>query len=164
MKIYLIGMPGSGKTTLGKQVATDLALEFVDLDQEIEQLEQKAIPQIFEEKGEAYFRKLEAELLQSFATSEKNFVMATGGGAPCFYNGMKVINQSGISIFLDVPMEQLVLRVAKKSNRPLLQTSDSSGLAGQMQKLRMTRLPIYEQATFSLSNPTVAAILQVLKK
>ena len=78
MKIFLIGMPGSGKSTLGRQVARHLGIEFVDLDAEIEKAEAKSISDIFSQQGEDYFRIVESRLLLEWAASTKAFVMATG--------------------------------------------------------------------------------------
>jgi shikimate kinase len=164
MKIYLIGMPGSGKTTLGKQVASSLALPFVDLDHEIEQREHKTVSEIFTQHGEDYFRQLESELLKGWAFSDKSFVMATGGGVPCFYHGIEVINQSGISIFLDAPVELLVKRVADKTHRPLLNTPDKNELSEKIKTLRAKRLLFYQQAKFSLTDLSLTEVLQCLKK
>src|SRR5689334_5487844 len=102
MKIFLIGLPGSGKSTLGKDLADALLVDFVDLDVEIEKQENKIVQDIFREKGEDYFRQVESSVLKVWAASSKSFVMSTGGGAPCFYGGIDVINESGISIFLNV--------------------------------------------------------------
>jgi shikimate kinase len=146
MKIYLIGMPGSGKTTLGKQVAEQLQLPFVDLDHEIEAREGRPIPEIFSTEGETYFRSVESETLAAWAASDKTFVMATGGGAPCFYKGIEVINNTGISVFLDVPLEQLVERVEKNTDRPLLLHEDVEALKQKLKQLLQTRTPIYKQA------------------
>src|SRR5436189_5502924 len=93
MKIFLIGMPGAGKSTLGRPLAAALNLPFVDLDKEIEKHEQKSIPEVFELRGEDYFRKSESTLLKSWAESNRSFVLATGGGAPCFHDGIEVINK-----------------------------------------------------------------------
>jgi len=97
-KIYLIGLPGSGKTTLGKQVAVKLQADFIDLDSAIEQNEGKSIAAIFKERGEDAFRQQESDLLHHYATSASPFVMATGGGAPCFFSNMDVMNASGVTI------------------------------------------------------------------
>src|SRR5687767_13761414 len=110
MKIYLIGMPGCGKTTLGRQLASAIHLPFVDLDQEIEAREKKSIPEIFEQQGEDYFRQVESGLLYELAGSDKRFIMATGGGSPCFFRGIEVINLTGLSIFLDTSVDILLDR------------------------------------------------------
>src|SRR5688572_2577774 len=124
MKIFLIGMPYSGKSTLGRQLANELDVSFVDQDHEIEIREGKSIPEIFSQEGEDHFRIVESTVLKEWAASAESFVMGTGGGAPCFYQGIDLINQAGISIFLDVSIEELVSRVGSKSDRPLLNTSD----------------------------------------
>ena len=99
MKIFLIGLPGSGKTTLGKQVASHLSIPFVDLDAAIEKAEQRTIPEIFKQSGENYFRKIESDLLKKWAESTTDFLMATGGGAPCFFDNVEVMNRAGITFF-----------------------------------------------------------------
>jgi shikimate kinase len=163
MKIYLIGMPGSGKTTLGKKVASELSVDFVDLDAEIEKREAQPITEIFSRQGEDHFRKIEAELLREWAGSAKSFVMATGGGAPCFYNSMEVINQTGISIFLDVSVDQLLQRVQHQNDRPLLKVSDNDSVKSKLEGLMKIRLPIYGQAHHVLKNPTHHSVLEALR-
>lgn len=163
MKIYLIGMPGSGKTTLGREVAAHLLMEFVDLDEEIEAREQKSIPEIFSQHGEPYFRQVESALLHEWAASAKSFVMATGGGAPCFFEGIKAINDTGISIFLDETVDELVKRTEKKSGRPLLQTADETELRNRLTTIRQNRLPVYQKAAIVLKKPDLQAVLKALK-
>lgn len=162
MKIYLIGMPGSGKTTIGKKLASKLTTDFVDLDEEIEKREQKAIPEIFSQRGEDYFRQTESTLLHEWAASSKNFVMSTGGGAPCFLKGIDIINETGISIFLDVPIAKLAQRVAEHTNRPLLNAESHEERVSKLEKLRLSRMQFYQQAKITVSNPTVNSILNKL--
>lgn len=160
MKVYLIGMPGSGKTTLGRQVASELLYEFVDLDHEIEKREQQSISEIFNQRGEDYFRTLESTTLREWAGSTLSFVMATGGGTPCYNGGIEVINQTGFSIFLDVTVDDLLRRLEHKSNRPLLAAPDKEQLRTKLDVLRQSRLPFYRQANVTLQRPTVAALLE----
>jgi shikimate kinase len=163
MKIYLIGMPGSGKTTLGKQVASDLPTSFVDLDYEIESREKKSIPEIFSQQGEDYFRMVESELLREWAASDKSFVMATGGGTPCFFQGIDVMTQTGISIFLDTPIDLLLKRLEKKSGRPLLQSKDNDELRNKLETLRQSRLPFYQRAQITLQSPTFTSLMDKIR-
>jgi shikimate kinase len=160
MKIFLIGMPGSGKSTLGKQLAQALNIPFVDLDGEIEKQEKLPIPELFNRQGETYFRAVESSLLYRWAESDKSFVMATGGGAPCFHDGMKKINQSGKSIFIDVPLSDLVTRAEKVDNRPLLK----GDTAARLKALYENRRSVYQQASLLISGSDikVESILKLL--
>jgi shikimate kinase len=149
MKIFLIGLPGSGKTTLAKDLAATLKLPYVDLDVEIEKAEMKTIPQIFKDRKEPYFRKIEAQLLKSLCQSDSSFVMATGGGVPCFFENMATMNQSGTTIFLDVPTMEIARRIvlSKGEERPLLKSNGIDGLKDQIEFLRSQRLSFYSQAS-----------------
>lgn len=145
---------------MGRQLALAVKLPFVDLDAEIEKKEGKAIPDIFSEHGESYFRVLESELLQSWANSPGSFVMATGGGTPCFHEGIVHINNSGWSIFLDVSVENLVRRLEEENHRPLLEAADRRQ---RLEELRDARLPFYKQAKLLMVEPfTLSDILEVL--
>ena len=160
MKIFLIGMPGSGKTTLGQQVAKHLSITFVDLDAEIEKAEQRSISEIFSEKGEDHFRLLESRLLREWAASAVSFVMATGGGAPCFHKGMDVINEYGVSVFLDCPVSELIARVRRNKERPLLLTSDEKELKDRLEKMLANRRNCYNKARIVLQNATLESLLR----
>jgi len=163
MKIYLIGMPGSGKSTLGKRLAEELELPFVDLDSEIENHEHRSVQQIFAERGEDHFRQVESQLLREWAGAEKSFVMATGGGAPCFLQGIEVINQTGLSVFLDVPVRELLRRVARDKNRPLLQADELSDKEARLKTLHAGRLKYYQQAHVVIDRPDVKKVLKAIR-
>jgi len=160
MKIFLIGLPGSGKSTLGKELAASLDILFVDLDDEIEKNERKDIKTIFRESGETYFRKIESDSLHKWCESAKDFVMATGGGTPCFLNNMNVIKKAGKSIFLDVPVAEIVRRIHKteRSDRPLLGRIQTEDLHDQIETMHRIRLAFYNQANLKISGSTVTAV------
>lgn len=163
MRIFLVGMPGSGKSVIGKQLALHFDLPFIDLDTAIETIEGKPVQDIFSENGEAHFRQKEAEQLRALSSSMQGFVMATGGGAPCFHNGMEVINQSGVSIYLDVPLVELVKRNSKDSSRPLLQDGD---VEEKLKTLLADRFSIYRQAMFTIRGDkiSVKGVIALLRK
>jgi shikimate kinase len=85
-------MPASGKSKIGKMLASQMGFDFFDLDKEITNREQSSIPEIFEEKGEAYFRQIERLCLLDLIKKEQGFILATGGGAPCFFDNMDQMN------------------------------------------------------------------------
>ncbi|MEL7002955.1 MAG: shikimate kinase [Bacteroidota bacterium] len=151
-KVFLVGMPGSGKSTLGQELAESLHVEFFDLDHEIERVEQKSIPEIFELHGEEYFRKVESDNLQRLADfkSGRGLIIATGGGTPCFMGNMKIMNQTGIAIFLDVSLHTLTERLMATdlSSRPKF--GDDKGLIDRLQHMHSERIPDYNKATFTI--------------
>jgi shikimate kinase len=150
MKIFLIGMPGSGKTTTGKLLAEMLELTFVDLDMEIEKLEGQKINQIFEKRKENYFREVESTTLKKFCSSSESFVMSTGGGAPCFHNNIVEMNNSGRTVFLDVPAKEIAYRLEKTNltERPLFSKLSLEQLKDKIEFLRSQRVGFYKQAQF----------------
>ena len=162
MKIFLIGLPGSGKSTIGKALANRLTMDFVDLDEEIELREGKIVPEIFAAQGEDYFRRVEAELLREWANAERSFVMSTGGGTPCFFDGIRLINQYGISLFLDEQVDVIVERLENNQHRPLLRSDNVEDMRAKLERLREARLSIYQQASITVSSPTVSKVLSSL--
>jgi shikimate kinase len=160
MKIFLIGLPGSGKTTLGKELAVLLGLPFIDLDAEIEREAGTTISRIFELHGEAKFRELESDVLRRWCDKPDGFVMATGGGAPSFKDNLDIINRSGISIFLDVPVEVITERIRRDGQleRPLLASLPPVQLNEKIEGLRNARISFYQKAQFIFSgNETTAS-------
>ncbi len=152
--IFLIGMPSSGKSTLGRKLARALRYRFVDLDQLIVSDQKKSIPEIFREKGEAYFREVESRILK--ATKPDHWlVVATGGGAPCFFDNMEFIKNNGVSIYLDVAPAELASRILahNQDDRPLL--SGVTELETELRNRLAVRLPFYEQADFTVTNESL---------
>jgi shikimate kinase len=161
--IILVGMMSSGKTTLGKKLARVLNYKFVDLDKLIEHDQQMSISSIFSEKGETYFREVESKILRKTAES-REIVLASGGGTPCFHGNMDVINAMGISIFLDVPPEDLAKRIQNhgKDDRPIL--SGSTSLKDTLESKINERMPYYSRAHHTLKGEIdLTHLLEVIK-
>ncbi|MVM34182.1 shikimate kinase [Spirosoma sp. HMF4905] len=152
--IFLIGMPSSGKSTLGKRIADVLHYRFVDTDKIIVREEGRSIPEIFAQSGEAYFREAERRVLRTIRPGD-SLVVSTGGGMPCFHDNMAYIKATGVSVFLDVPIEVLVRRILAHAHedRPLNKANDPE-LASTLQKRYETRFPIYSQATIIVPGET----------
>lgn len=127
-RIFLIGYMGSGKTTVGKRLAKHLSLSFIDLDDYIQNKYRKTIAQIFEELGEEEFRKIESRTLMEVAEVE-NVLISTGGGAPCYFDNMKIMNSTGITVYIEADPEELAARLlASKTVRPLVEGKSESEL------------------------------------
>ena len=141
-------MPGCGKSTFGRKVAAELNLEFIDLDKEIVNEEQMLITDIFESKGENYFRDVESRLLKEISTGHDNFVMATGGGAPCFFNNMDFMNDQGETIFIDTPVDIILTRMSSNgiNKRPLIKRMEQDNLYNGLSEKLKQRLPFYKKA------------------
>lgn len=123
MNVILIGYMASGKSSVGKILASKLKYEFIDLDDYIEKMEQKSVSTIFKLKGEIYFRKLEAEHLKTILETKDNIVLSLGGGTPCYGNNMELVlsDSNSKSVFLKTGIPTLVERLEnEKSKRPLI--------------------------------------------
>ena len=156
MKVFLLGMPGSGKSTLGNQVAGNLNLKFIDLDACIEEECGKSIPEIFQQDGEDYFRQKEGALLRKHSSEENNFIMSTGGGVPCFNENIEFMNQTGITVYLNVSLDELFNRLLETSDhRPLLAQSES--LHDTIADLLAERTIYYNQASISINSNSISA-------
>ncbi|MBX2941837.1 MAG: shikimate kinase [Cyclobacteriaceae bacterium] len=159
MKVFLIGLPGCGKTTLGREAAQRLGKPFVDLDDEIVKGEGQSVEEIFNSLGETQFRSIEKYYLKKRCDYTSDFVMATGGGTPCFFDNIKLINLVGISIFLDTAVDEIAARMmnTELAKRPLFAGQDISTIASRIERMRMERISFYEQAHITLSGDRLSA-------
>ncbi len=166
MLIFLLGMMGSGKSTLGRELAEKLGYTFLDLDAVIEQQEGRTIGEIFATDGQEHFRKLERDALQSIISTYKQAVVATGGGTPCFFDNMMLMNAAGETVFLDLPEEVLAQRLSSSdlSTRPLLAGKTQTELISFLNKTFAARRQFYEQAKHTIAKPpyTINALLALL--
>lgn len=150
-KIYLIGFMGSGKSTFGKKLAKELNLTFIDLDKVIEEKAKCSVTEIFKYLGEDAFRTMESEALKSFEHLD-GFVMATGGGTPCYYNNIDYINKTGISIYIDLDTKSIYNRLSNAKNiRPTIKGKKENELMSFIEDTFQKRKNIYEQATFRVN-------------
>lgn len=155
MRIYLIGYMGCGKSTLGKRLAKHLNLEFVDMDHYIEMRNHKTIPQIFAEEGESEFRKKERKALEELSEFS-NIVIATGGGAPCFFDNIDLMNQTGATIYINIDPAILADRlIHSKTERPLIKGKTKEELIVFIDEMLAKRRPFYSQAKYEITEPDI---------
>jgi shikimate kinase len=156
MIFFLIGLPGCGKSTLGKKFAFVLDLPFYDLDHLIEAGEGAKISDLFSLHGEQKFREMEQRYLHKLNSLEKA-VIATGGGTPCFFNNMELINSLGMSVFLDVPPKEIALRLSENgiSKRPILKGKSREEICLTLEHLRHIRIPFYSKSHITIHNPDI---------
>ena len=147
MKIFIIGYMASGKTTFGKALAEKLDVAFIDLDQYLENRTGKTITEIFEEKGEDEFRKIEKEMLEAAVNEDYDAVIACGGGTPCFHNNMEYINRKGLSVFLETSIPVLISRLqAENDKRPIVAGKSDDEIREKVLTQLCERLPHYMEA------------------
>lgn len=148
MKFFLIGFMGAGKSLIGQLLATRLELDFMDMDIVLEAKEGMSIQEIFSKKGEEHFRRLEAQSLREL-DGQSNVIIATGGGMPCYFNNMEWMNEHGITIFLDVSVEELNFRLSNDfGKRPLLSGKSTTELKEFIKDKLDKRGEFYHQAQF----------------
>lgn len=154
MKIYLIGMPASGKSTFGQRLSTVMRLPFIDTDSLIEETQKQTIPEIFQEFGEDHFRKLEKEALHSI--SQNDCIISTGGGMPCFFDNLEYMKKTGKVVFLDIDVDKLAKRAEGNDARPLLKDKRGEELLNALTEERKSRLEFYEQADVILKDDEIS--------
>jgi len=160
--IVLVGIMGSGKTSVGRRLAARLGLEFMDADSEIEAAAGMTIAEIFAQHGEAYFRNGEKRVIERLLR-ERPRVLATGGGAFMHPETREAISRSGVSVWLKADHDVLMRRVRKRTNRPLLQTDDPDAV---MRRLMEERYPVYATADITVQSqegPHDAVVAQIVE-
>ncbi|PHR46196.1 MAG: shikimate kinase [Fluviicola sp.] len=163
--IFLIGFMGVGKSSLGKKLANKLKVPFLDTDDLLEQKFDVSIAEYFSKYGESAFRNAEKQLLQEYDFGKA--VVATGGGLPCFYENMKIMNDKGITIFLNRPAKELKQRlIHAKKQRPLIKELSDSELLLFIEEKLNERLPFYlkSQITLNRDSQTIDQIISCLSE
>jgi shikimate kinase len=144
---------GSGKSTLGKRLANKLGITFIDLDEYFEQKFKTSITLFFERFGEDSFRKLEHEVLKEVVDKQADAVISTGGGTPCYFNNMEIMNQHGTTIYLKLPPAVLASRLSNspfRYRRPKLKGLDKGALLGTVTAHLKEREPFYNQSKLKI--------------
>ncbi len=164
MRIFLIGFMACGKTHWGKLLGKKLQIPFFDLDRHVEEKEESTITKIFEEYGEEYFRLLEKDVLHLLTENHESFVMACGGGTPCFYNSIDYMNKNGQTIWINCSIDCLYERLNKeKDTRPLIMNMNEKQLRSFIIKKSSDRKIFYQQARISMPSENLTLDLLVDK-
>ena len=152
IRVFLCGYMGSGKTTLGKALAKEMSLTFIDLDAFIEARQHKRVKEIFADIKEEGFRALERKAILADYDSE-TVIIALGGGTPCFFDNMEIINKAGISIYLKPTEERLLQRlIIGKHKRPLLQNKSDDEILSVIREQLLWREPYYSKAKLTFDS------------
>lgn len=150
MRIFLIGFMFSGKSTVGKKLASIMGYDFIDTDKYFEDKYKISIFDFFEKFGEEMFRKFEHEILKESVVKD-NVIISTGGGLPCFNENMDIINDKGISIYLEMPFKAIINRQKNsKQKRPLLQNKTQEEIETYLLDLLTKREPIYQKSKITI--------------
>lgn len=143
--IYMVGFMGSGKTTIGRALADELGWYFIDVDEDIEKEQKRTIAEIFDSEGERRFREIESETIRVRVRqiqSGRPGVVALGGGAFCEEVNFELLNNNGVTLWLDCPLDVIKTRLANATHRPLARDS------ARMEELYKSRLELYARADF----------------
>lgn len=159
LPVFLVGMMGAGKTTIGRSLARILNREFVDLDHELEARCGVRVSLIFDIEGEEGFRKRETALLEE-CSRRPGIVLATGGGAVLAPENRTCLKERGVVVYLRASAQELYRRVARDRNRPLLQTADP---LARIQALLKEREPLYEEVAALTLETGILPVSQVVK-
>ncbi|MBT5953404.1 shikimate kinase [bacterium] len=162
--IVLVGMMGSGKSSVAKHLTTSIKWPLIDMDEEIEQYEKQTITSLFETKGEAYFRKLETAFLTRLLESKEidNNIISTGGGIVEKQENYDLLSQLGCVVYLKAKSETLYLRISDDTTRPLLsKTNDSESMHSKLESLLVRREKKYEMVSNIVLNTDDKTILQI---
>jgi shikimate kinase len=153
--VIFVGMPGSGKSSLGYILSKLMWRPFIDTDYYIIKKEKKSISNIFAEQGEENFRELEKKILLEIIENAPS-IISTGGGMPCFYNNMDIMNEFATTVYLDVSPENLFDHLKNDKNRPLVKGKTAQELMDYIQSTLEQRKLYYEKADIiiQVSNET----------
>ena len=152
MRIFLVGFMASGKSSVGSKLANKVGLPFVDLDEYIEEKHNTTIRFLMYDRGMDAFREMEKTALEELIKKYKDVLISTGGGTPCYFDNMKLMNDSGETIYLEVDIPTLVDRLMhSKKDRPLIWGKSREDLTVYAKDLLNQRQSFYKQAKHAIS-------------
>lgn len=154
-QIFLVGMPASGKSYWAKELSAFLGYSYIDLDKAIEEYSGRLIADLFA-VSEHYFRQMEAEVLHQLIHKNEMDIVATGGGTPCFYDNMEMMNNKGITIYLEASLDILLARIRKThTSLPLFNSNNDAILEKKIKQLFLKRRAFYESAQIIINTETI---------
>ncbi len=165
MRIYLLGYMGSGKSTLGRSLSVALGIAWTDLDEEFESRYKITIPAFFTKYGENAFRELEHKLLVEFSVVN-DIVLSTGGGLPCFNSNINLMNQTGLTIYLEATPGLLLQRISPSARRrPLFKQMQGENILQKITEHLKSREPYYTQSkiTIDATNPDIEILASKIR-
>jgi len=152
MRVFLIGFMASGKSSVGKKLAKKIGLPFVDLDNYIEEKYNTTIRSLIYNMGMDKFRKIEKQSLETIIHKNENILLSTGGGTSCYFDNMKLMNETGVTIYLEVDIHTLVDRLMHaKKDRPLIWGKSREDLTVYAKDLLGRRKVYYQKAMHAIS-------------
>jgi shikimate kinase len=167
-KVILIGYMAVGKTTIGQLLSKKTGLKHLDLDNLIEKKTNLSVSELFKQKGEIYFRRIEHEIFKEITESEENLIISTGGGTPCYADNHLLLNgKNSISIYLNASLSTILERlISEKKTRPLVASQSEEELKEYVAKHLFERSYFYNQATFkvNIDNKTPDVIVEEILK
>ena len=166
MRVFLVGFMASGKSSAGKKLANKMGLPFIDLDDYIEEKYNTTIRLLIYDKGMDKFREIEKESLETIVKQNENIVISTGGGTPCYFDNMKLMNDSGVTIYLEVDIPTLVDRLMHaKKDRPLIWGKSREDLTVYAKDLLAKRQNDYAKAKYSINgkNLKIDSLVELIK-
>ncbi|PLX18163.1 MAG: shikimate kinase [Marinilabiliales bacterium] len=166
MRVFLIGFMASGKSSAGKKLAKKIDLPFVDLDDYIEEKYNSTIRLLIYEKGIDTFREIEKNSLDELIHKYKDVLISTGGGTPCFFNNMELMNSKGVTIYLEVDIPTLVDRlIHSKKDRPLIWGKTRDDLTVYAKDLLAKRHDFYSKAQHKVNgkNLKIESLVELIK-
>ena len=156
MRVYLIGYMGCGKSRLGRLLSEHMGIQFIDMDDYIEERNCKTVPQLFADHGEEGFRKRERKALEELAEFT-DVIIATGGGAPCFFDNIDLMNKTGKTVFLNIDPAILADRfMNSKTERPLIKGKSREELVAFIDETLKKRKQFYSQAQVEITEPDLS--------